>query len=140
MVDGIAVAFCLEPRYPFFDKRLATFCLALPPEQKLHQGWSRMVMRRAMENILPKEIQWRGGKTDLSPNFIQGLLTFERGRLDTLPVSLNLVKPYIDLVTLRNNVQRFVINKRNEDAVPIWKTITLALWLHRNGVGPEIRN
>jgi len=93
-----------------------------------------------MENILPKEIQWRGGKTDLSPNFIQGLLAFERKRLDTLLDDLNFVEPYIDLTTLQNNLQRFVNNKEKQDALPIWKAITLALWLHRNGVGPEIRN
>ncbi len=138
MVDGIAVAFCLEPRYPFFDKRLAEFCLALPPEQKLHHGWSRMVMRRAMENVLPKDIQWRGDKSDLSPNFVHGLLTFERERLGTLVNDLNFVEPYIDLTALRNRLQRFVNNKGKEDALPIWKAITLALWLHRNGIGLEM--
>ena len=63
----------VEYRFPFFDKRLAEFCLSLPPEQKLNRGWNRIVMRRAMEGILPKEVQWRGGKGDLSANFERGM-------------------------------------------------------------------
>src|ERR671939_805838 len=47
-----AGAFSLEVRFPFWDIRLLEFCLALPPEQKLHDGWNRMVMRRAMGGIL----------------------------------------------------------------------------------------
>jgi hypothetical protein len=53
---------------------------------------------------------------------------------------LGFVEPYIDLTALRNRLQRFVIYKGKEDALPIWKTITLALWLRRNDMGPERRN
>ncbi|NJO66017.1 MAG: lasso peptide isopeptide bond-forming cyclase, partial [Richelia sp. RM2_1_2] len=52
VLDKAAAAFSIEQRYPFWDKRLVEFCLAIPSEQKLHKGWSRMVMRRAMTNIL----------------------------------------------------------------------------------------
>ena len=52
--DSAAAAFSIEKRYPFWDKRLVEFCLSLPPQQKLYRGWTRMVMRRAMEDILPK--------------------------------------------------------------------------------------
>src|SRR5256885_791866 len=63
--DKSAAAFGLEARYPFFDRRLIEFCLALPAEQKLGQGWNRIVMRRATEGILPSEIQWRPKKGNL---------------------------------------------------------------------------
>ena len=76
--DAASSAFDLEVRYPFFDRRLIEFCLAIPPEQKLQSGWTRSVMRRAMAGIVPREIQWRAGKADLSPNFTRGL--FERDR------------------------------------------------------------
>ena len=44
------------------------FCLALPPEQKLHRGLNRMVMRRAMAGIVPEEILRRGDKVDFRPS------------------------------------------------------------------------
>ena len=69
MLNRLGGAFAVETRFPFFDKRLIEFCLALPPEQKLHQGWSRIILRRAMTGILPREIQWRPGKSNLHPGF-----------------------------------------------------------------------
>ena len=69
MADKSAAAFGLEPRYPFFDRRVIEFCLGLPEEQKFANGWPRVLLRRAMEGILPAEVQWRASKANLSPNF-----------------------------------------------------------------------
>lgn len=63
----------VEPSYPFFDRRLIEFCAGLPPEQKFNDGWTRVVMRRAMEGILPHAIQWRAAKSNLTPAFVRGL-------------------------------------------------------------------
>ena len=71
VADRAAAAASIEPRYPFFDRRLAELCLAMPADQKLRDGWTRRVMRNAMDGILPPAIRWRGGKANLSPNFIQ---------------------------------------------------------------------
>ncbi len=69
MADKAAAAFGIEPRYPFFDRRLIEFCVGLPEEQKFAGGWPRLVFRRAMEGTLPPEIQWRSTKANLAPNF-----------------------------------------------------------------------
>ena len=75
VTDHTAAMYGVEPRYPFFDRRLMEFCVALPSDQKLSGGWTRVVLRRAMEGILPPEVQWRPGKQDLQPNFARGLRT-----------------------------------------------------------------
>ncbi len=129
-VDRAANAFYLEPRYPFFDKRLAEFCLALPPEQKLNHGWTRMVMRRAMASILPTEIQWRNWKSDLSPNFTYCLLTFEKEHLEDLfRNNSQILKPYVNLIALRKVFCRYLEQKMGNDAFTVWIAVTLALWL-----------
>jgi len=131
--DKAAAAFSLENRYPFWDKRLVEFCLALPPEQKLYQGWSRMVMRRAMTNILPPEVQWRTSKIDFLPNIAHGLRTFERERLDELILHNSGVwEKYVNLNALREAYQRFVSPENQEtpdDVFLIWEVASLALWL-----------
>ena len=38
VLDKAAAAFSIEQRYPFWDKRLVEFCLAIPAEQKLNKG------------------------------------------------------------------------------------------------------
>jgi len=124
------LAFSIEPRYPFFDKRLLEFCLALPGEQKLYNGWSRMIMRRAMAGILPKEVQWRATKSDLSPNFNSGLLTFERKRLEKLILNdPKVIEAYVDIQTLQEVYQRYASKKGSEEAMSVWKVLTLGLWL-----------
>ncbi len=133
VLDRAAAAFGLELRYPFFDKRLAEFCLSLPPEQKMSRGWTRMVMRRAMDGILPSEIQWRGGKSDLGPSFDYGLRTFEQKRLENIFMHQSAsIEKYLDISALRTTYHRFVAgNATEEEGLLMWRAVSLALWLQR---------
>jgi asparagine synthase (glutamine-hydrolysing) len=51
-------AFGMEVRDPTADIRLLEFCLGVPDEQDTFAGGERMLIRRAMEGILPPEVQW----------------------------------------------------------------------------------
>lgn len=51
--DSMAGAFSIETRCPFLDRRLIEFSLAVPSEQKFAEGWTRLILRKAMEGILP---------------------------------------------------------------------------------------
>ncbi|BDA71998.1 asparagine synthase, putative [Rivularia sp. IAM M-261] len=138
-MDKSSAACFIDQRYPFWDKRLVEFCLALPPEQKLHMGWSRVVMRRAMANILPAKVQWRRGKADFSPNLSHGLLYFEQERLEELILNdLGTFEKYVDSTTLRKIYQRFVSSESQTtgmDARKIWIAISLVLWLDYTAEG-----
>ena len=138
-VDQYAAAFSIEARHPFMDKRLIEFCLALPPEQKIHQGWTRMVMRRALANILPETIRWRGGKTDMTPNFLHGLLHLDHKLLDEVMLNkLGSIERYIDSDFLWAAYQRITSGgKVNEqDVMTVWKAIILALWYDHTKMTP----
>lgn len=65
-----AAFFGLDIRHPFFDKKLVEFSVGLPGSTKLHDGWTRYILRLAMEQILPPQVQWRVDKAVLAPNFI----------------------------------------------------------------------
>jgi asparagine synthase (glutamine-hydrolysing) len=52
-----------EKRYPFLDQRLLEFLMSIPPEQVLRPGDRRSLMRRALSNLLPKEVLSRKGKS-----------------------------------------------------------------------------
>ncbi|HEU4754267.1 MAG TPA: asparagine synthase-related protein, partial [Armatimonadota bacterium] len=67
MLDTVAGEAGVEVRLPFCDVRLVEFCLSLPPQQKLRDGWSRYVMRQAMKGILPEEIRQRPTKSSIGP-------------------------------------------------------------------------
>ncbi|MDJ0616364.1 MAG: lasso peptide isopeptide bond-forming cyclase [Calothrix sp. MO_192.B10] len=135
-LNSAAGAFSVELRFPFWDKRLVEFCLSLPPEQKRNQGWGRMVMRRAMEGILPQEVQWRGSKTDHRLSLDRGLLLFERERLDELILNNpEQIKTYVDINALQEAYHRFVSGEALEnETVIIWNVLSLSMWLQITGI------
>lgn len=130
VLERAAAAFGIEPRFPFWDKRLVEFCLALPPQQKVHGGWTRIVLRRALADILPVEVQWRGSKSNLGPNFEHGLLAYERQRLqEVILKDSGTIEKYVNIDSLREAYHRFESGGRGDDALTIWKAVSLALWL-----------
>lgn len=130
IADKAAAAFSLEPRYPFCDRRLVEFCLAVPADQKLHQGWTRAIMRRAMAGILPDEIRWRIGKANLSPNFQLGLLNGDRQLLDDILVrNPGMLGEYVDIPALRKVYSRYIGQQGQQDSLMVYSAATLALWL-----------
>ena len=133
--DKTLAAFNIEPRYPFWDKRLIEFCLALPAEQKLHNGWTRVVMRRAMSGILPDEVQWRYGKTDFTPNLTKGL-TSNQQMLSEALISLDFADDYIDRPAIDDACNQLIENPSNSDARRLWPSLSLALWI-RYAFGEE---
>ena len=137
VLDRAASAFALEPRFPFWDRRLVEFCLALPPGQKIRHGWTRMVLRRGMDGILPPLIQWRGGKTNHQAGFEHGMLTFERELLNELVYSgSDVVAPYVDVGTLRQQFARSLSPARTDATFNVvWLVVSLALWLRRTDFG-----
>ena len=142
VADRAAAAHHIEPRFPFFDHRLVEFCLAIPPEQKIRHGWTRWVMRRAMADVLPQKVQWRPGKSDLSPNFRHGLSQLDRNRIDYVMEDTTILKPYVDTALLRRIYQRLIDGEPlpDRDVISVWKPVTLALWLQQAEIASPVRS
>ena len=60
--DRNSMAWSRELRQPFLDHRLAEFVFSLPAEWKISGGMTKVVQRRAMESIIPDEINRRTDK------------------------------------------------------------------------------
>jgi asparagine synthase (glutamine-hydrolysing) len=134
--DQTAAAFSMESRHPFLDKRLVEFCLALPPHQKLKQGWSRYIMRQAMAGVLPEPIRWRGGKTSMEENFDRGFLNRDRAIVENALSQQNYpAKEYLNLNFLQQSYQKVLADPeiaKTQSALmmALWKGTALSLWLH----------
>jgi asparagine synthase (glutamine-hydrolysing) len=138
--DKSTAAFGLEARYPFFDRRLIEFCVALPASQKFAGGWNRIILRRAMEGILPREIQWRPGKGNLGLNFNRRLLDFDGDILQRLIFNeAGVVDKYVDTEAMRDayfEYQRCPIGN-DQHSVQLFTAANLALWLRDGALGPS---
>jgi asparagine synthase (glutamine-hydrolysing) len=133
VLDHAAAASSVEVRFPFWDKRLIEFCLSLPPEQKIKKGWTRMVMRRAMAGILPPEIQWRPGKSNLGPSFRYGVLKYGQKFMDKFIVNNSeIIADYVDIESLREAHKRLLnLEASKKDVSRVYSCMTLALWLQK---------
>lgn len=54
---------------PLMDKRVLEFCLALPADLNVHDGYPRYLVRGALNGLLPPRIQWRTDKIAFSPDY-----------------------------------------------------------------------
>lgn len=62
----------VEPRHPFLDLRVIDFLSRLPPDLKFRRGWTKYLLRQAMEGLLPEEVISRPGKTVFNELLVTG--------------------------------------------------------------------
>ena len=60
--DRNAMAFSRETRFPFLDHTLVDWCIGLPDNAFVNDGWQKWILRAAGDGVLPPEIQWRADK------------------------------------------------------------------------------
>lgn len=133
VTDSMASAFSIETRCPFLDRRLIEFSLAIPIEQKLAEGWTRLILRKSMEGILPSEVQWRLRKADLAYNFVSRLQNEDRRVLsEALFEEPEVLADYVDMDRLRNLHERFHSNGlrgARKNSGHLYILAVLARWL-----------
>jgi asparagine synthase (glutamine-hydrolysing) len=127
------LAFGIEPRFPFLDRRLVEFCLALPADQKFRRGWERFVLRRALGEYLPPDVRWREDKADLRPCFLEGLRTHDAERLRSLAGAAEEAEAwrYVDRAAFGTNVDAFLDGRDLNARRAVWRPALLGSWLQR---------
>lgn len=128
--DKISAFFNIEPRYPFFDVRLMEFCLAVPSNQKRKYGWDRFLMRQAMTNTLPKEIQWRKNKKTGIKSSIRNFYDFDRDFIE-YALTDNFIQNYVDSRVIQQIFKKFKNNHDSKDFFDLWSCVSLGLWLNQ---------
>jgi asparagine synthase (glutamine-hydrolysing) len=82
--DRNSMAHSREVRLPFLNKELAEFCFSLPDDYKLNLGWTKFVMRKSFDGVLPNEICWRKEKVGFEPPQNEWLENFSQKDWNTL--------------------------------------------------------
>lgn len=122
-----ATASGVLPRYPFFDSRVVSLCLALPSETKLRGGQSRWILREAMRGVLPEEIRTRPDKAEFGAEVRQSVLDFYRDRDGSVFAPL---APWLDLAAAER-LRAAVLSGALEDVAAIralWRLAVLHHW------------
>ena len=130
--EKLASKFNIESRFPYYDKRMVEFCYAIPTEIKFKYGWDRYIQRASMENIIPKEIQWRPYKTNLMSVLKTNLFLFETKRLENIiDGKEELINKYINLPEIRKIYDKYKLDNSIAyiHVLHLWQIILLSEWL-----------
>lgn len=123
----------LAARYPFWDRRLVEFCLGLPAAAKLSQGWSRLVLRRAMAGIVPDSVLRRRDKLDFTVHLARGLVRHHHERIcDLFATRTSPLAPYVDLARARMVYAGIAADPDSASGKAVqmvWRAASLGIWL-----------
>ena len=65
--DRNSMAHSRELRLPFLFHELVELIFSLPAQYKIHEGWTKWLLRKSMEQELPGAVVWRRGKIGFEP-------------------------------------------------------------------------
>ena len=130
--DQMSMACSIESRVPFLDHQFVEFAATVPDRLKLRGGVGKYILKRAVEDILPREIVYRK-KMGFPTPLRQWLM---EPSADALVAQLRdrdgLLAPYIDFTYLRRSPgppQKFF----NRTFRKTWRSLRLsaclAIWL-----------
>lgn len=130
LLDRTSALFGIEGRYPFYDRRLVEFCLALPANQKMRAGVTRFIIRDALKGVLPAKIYTRRDKANHSPNFNHGLKKTDGDKLMELTSgNACALGVYFNVETLREMIRRYLASDGDADGFVLWRVAMIARWL-----------
>ncbi len=127
-VDEVSAPFGVLPRAPLFDRRVVEVAFELPPQLKLKGSVEKYLLKRAVEDLLPREIVHRPKSGMLVPveGWFQGpLLPEARSRLLDGLTRWEL----FDRAWLERLLSGKLGGLRPRHGVKIWLLITLEAWL-----------
>jgi asparagine synthase (glutamine-hydrolysing) len=129
MNDRASAAFGVENRTPLLDHRLIEFAFRLPPELKLHQGQTKVLLRRASRGLVPDAIVDRPEKKGLGVPVGRWLQNELKDWATELCVSLEKRGIRLDAAQDRGEFDRTLFTK-----------VSLELWfrtfIDHRGAGP----
>jgi asparagine synthase (glutamine-hydrolysing) len=110
----------IEARLPFLDPNTARLALSLPEEVKIHNGWTKFVLRLFMNDKMPEGITWRKNKFGFEAPESIWIRRHKSIMLEAIAAS-GLLNALCKLDDIKRDYQ-------NMDNLTAWKLYSIALW------------
>ena len=129
--DRNSMAFGIETRLPFLDYRLVEFVYGLGPELKIRNGWTKAVLREALDRVLPSEVCWRADKMGfVTPEDIWFRTSLREMTRDILSDSRTRARGYLNVEAALKEFEAHEAGRKNI-SFTIWRWLNLELWCRR---------
>ncbi len=127
--DRNAMAHSIEARVPFLDHRLVEYVFSLPAEQKIQDGYTKTVMRHAMQGVLPDAIRLRTDKMGfVTPERVWLSGALREWARSILGSGSFKARDYFDAQSIAMALDDHASGKRDLTFLA-WRWINLELWL-----------
>lgn len=124
--DRNSMRFSIESRTPFSDHlSLIQYVFNVPGVYKIHDGWSKYLLREAMKGILPEEIRLR---TDKKGFFIPDVEWLSQLKDHVKNYLTEDIKEFVDAEQVVKQLEQGMAGVSYECIQTIWNIIGLALW------------
>lgn len=124
--DKNSMRHSVEARLPFLDYKLLEASLSINSLYKIKDGWTKYILRMAMEKILPDNVVWRKNKL----GFNAPEKTWMESILPVMKVSIEKSK-IIKSITVRK------IFYESLDKNALWRLYSIAMWEELFEVKPD---
>jgi asparagine synthase (glutamine-hydrolysing) len=126
--DRNSMAHSLEARVPFLDYRLVELCFSLPGHELIGGGRTKAVLRRALADLLPREVRERRDKL----GFVTPERRWFRGALGDLAADVFASRSFAErgLVDAQAARERLAQHRHGETeaGMELWRALNVELW------------
>lgn len=127
-MGGMGDCHGLRRVFPYSDVRLLEFCLAAKNSVKEHDGYSRYLIRGAMEGLLPEKIRNRRSKAPFAPEK-RMLFAQQLGIAHQEFNSISCSSPICEIVDIKKLIELTEASMLANDAAAYLNEICLGIYL-----------
>jgi asparagine synthase (glutamine-hydrolysing) len=105
--------------------------LNLGNDAKIKGGWTKFLLRKSMEKILPKEIVWRKDKKGF---VTPGEVLWLRGALQPYTLlNYKILAPFLNVEKTQKVMEEYHLGS-NKNAKLVWRLAMLNYWIEKNSL------
>jgi asparagine synthase (glutamine-hydrolysing) len=124
--DRNSMRFSIESRTPFADDiELINYTFAIPGVYKIHNGWSKYLLRESMSGIVPAQIKERTDKIGFATPEYEWLQSIKSYLFDNINSD---IKKIINISKLEKDWDTFLSKQNKMGITEIWRYINYILW------------
>ncbi len=130
--DRYSMANSVEIRMPFMDHRIVTYINSLPYSSKFSNGYTKRIIRDALDPYMPKEVTWRKEKIGFNSPIVDWMQKdLKDWFLDTVHEQNFIECSLIDNPKQLQERVLNIVNKKNSDfseAERVWTELSTYIW------------
>ena len=124
--DRNSMRFSIESRTPFADDiNLIEYTFSIPGVYKIHNGWSKYLLRESMANVVPKQIKERTDKIGFATPEYEWLQSIKPFVFDNNGSDINTI---LKISQMEKDWEKMLSGQNKNGVTNIWRYINFILW------------